>query len=110
MCFDGIIPHNDLLRLYKAVDALVFPSTIETFGLPLIEAASMGKPIIASDLDYAREVLGQYKGVSFVPSDNAVAWSDEIMKLDINSRICYLPIELPAKSSWEDFFNLINYN
>ena len=96
--------------MYKLIDALVFPSTIETFGLPLIEAASMGKPIIASDLDYAREVLGQYKGVSFVPSDNAVAWSDEIMKLVINSKICYLLIELSAKSSWEEFLNLINLN
>ncbi len=36
--------------------ALIFPSKTESLGLPLIEAASAGLPIIASELDFVRDV------------------------------------------------------
>ncbi len=39
-------------------DALFFPSTLESLGLPLLEAMSYGKDIICSDLPYSREICG----------------------------------------------------
>lgn len=39
-----------------AADALVFPSLTESFGLPLIEAAGLGVPILAPERDYVRDV------------------------------------------------------
>ena len=63
-CFLGPLSFNDVLSYYKSVDLIVFPSRLETFGLPLIEAATIGKPIVAIDLIYAREALQNYKGVS----------------------------------------------
>ncbi|MEY8216185.1 MAG: glycosyltransferase, partial [Colwellia sp.] len=47
---------NGVNRLYEASKALVFPSLRESFGLPLIEASSAGLPIIASELDFVRDV------------------------------------------------------
>ena len=35
---------------------MIFPSTSESFGLPLIEATHAGLPILASELDYVRDV------------------------------------------------------
>ena len=52
----GQIPHTEVLRLYASARALIFPSTSESFGLPLIEASYLGLPIIASELDYVRDV------------------------------------------------------
>ena len=52
----GQIPHAEVLRLYASARALIFPSTSESFGLPLIEASHLGLPIIASELDYVRDV------------------------------------------------------
>ena len=52
----GAIPYEDLPRLYKGHDLLVFPSLSETFGHPLVEAMSIGIPIIASDTPVHREV------------------------------------------------------
>lgn len=52
----GHLPRVRVLELYAQAGALVFPSTAETFGLPLIEAASMGLPIVASERDYVRDV------------------------------------------------------
>lgn len=45
-----------VFRLYEDSRALIFPSTSESFGLPLIEATRAGLPIIASELDYVRDV------------------------------------------------------
>jgi glycosyltransferase involved in cell wall biosynthesis len=47
-----------LLKLYKRADALLMASEGEGFGLPLIEAAQHGLPIIARDLPVFREVAG----------------------------------------------------
>ena len=37
--------------------ALIYPSTLESFGLPLIEARDAGLPILASELDYVRDTV-----------------------------------------------------
>ncbi|WP_455342722.1 glycosyltransferase family 4 protein [Variovorax durovernensis] len=48
-----------LNALYRKADCLVAPSLAEGFGLPLIEAASQGIPIIARDIPVFREVAGE---------------------------------------------------
>ena len=49
---------------------LVFPSYLETAGLPLVEARSLGCKILAADCEYARDMLDGYLGVSyFLPFD-----------------------------------------
>lgn len=48
--------HEDVLALYRNARALVFPSKGESFGLPLIEAAQAGLPILAGELDFVRDV------------------------------------------------------
>lgn len=52
----GHLPHDKLLSLYGQSQALVFPSISESFGLPLIEARQAGLPIVASELDFVRDV------------------------------------------------------
>ncbi len=48
---------NDALNeLYNAADVLLFPSLDEGFGYPLVEAMSIGLPIVASDIAVVREV------------------------------------------------------
>ncbi len=51
---------EDLIALYRSVDACIFPSICESFGHPLLEAMSMRKPLICSDLPFAREICGDY--------------------------------------------------
>lgn len=52
----GELPRHSTFDLYRAARALIFPSTAESFGLPLIEATALGVPIIAAELDYVRDV------------------------------------------------------
>ncbi|MFN7695268.1 MAG: glycosyltransferase [Burkholderiales bacterium] len=50
------LSHDEVLIAYAQSGALVFPSLTESYGLPLVEAASLGLPIIASERDFVREV------------------------------------------------------
>ncbi len=63
--FIGLQSNKNMDLLYKEADALIFPSKLETWGLPVSEAISYKLPIMISNLDYSRETLGQYTNVSF---------------------------------------------
>lgn len=52
----GHLGHDAVLALYRSAGALVFPSLLESFGLPLVEASRLGVPIVASERDYVRDV------------------------------------------------------
>jgi alpha-1,2-rhamnosyltransferase len=43
---------------YRNAKALVFPSMVEGFGLPLVEALHYGCPVLASDIPVFREIGG----------------------------------------------------
>lgn len=65
--FAGSMHRDKVLRLYsKAI--LIFPSYIETVGLPLIEARMHNTPIIASYINYSIEILKNYNDAYFFDS------------------------------------------
>ncbi|MBT4906442.1 MAG: glycosyltransferase family 4 protein [Rhodospirillaceae bacterium] len=51
------LPGDDLVSLYRAADAFVFPSHIETFGIALVEAMAAGLPIITTDGPGCRDII-----------------------------------------------------
>jgi glycosyltransferase involved in cell wall biosynthesis len=53
----GLLSHDQTLSLYGKSDAIIYPSKFESFGLPLIEAMQAGLPVLASELDFVRDVL-----------------------------------------------------
>jgi len=52
----GYCGDEKLSSLYTESSALIYPSLNESFGLPLIEASQYLLPIIASELDFVRDV------------------------------------------------------
>jgi len=52
------LPPSTLREAYTLATALVMPSLVETVGLPMLEAASVGTPVVAADRPYARDVCG----------------------------------------------------
>ena len=44
-------------ELYEKADALIYPSLFESFGIPIIEARSFNLPVLASELDYIRDLI-----------------------------------------------------
>jgi glycosyltransferase involved in cell wall biosynthesis len=53
----GTLTYSEIHSLYKRSNATIYPSKLESLGLPLIEARDAGLPIIASELDYVRDIL-----------------------------------------------------
>ena len=108
--FLGVLPYEKLMKEYEQASAVVFPSYLETFGLPLAEAAVLGKLIICSDLPYTHDVLNGYRNVKYVRYDNASAWSQELLKIveaDKNYNFDGQKFDFKQSSSWNDFFKLI---
>ncbi len=52
----GSVTRQQVFALYRSSHALIYPSTAESFGIPLIEAGALGLPVVASELDYVRDV------------------------------------------------------
>lgn len=67
--FLGRVTDPELSRLYAKALAFVFPSRLEGFGLPPLEALAHGCPVIASDASSLPEVLGPNGAIFFQPSD-----------------------------------------
>ena len=55
--FLGLVPYNKVPALYKNAELFLFLSSVETFGLPVLEAMVSGVPVIASDKMSIPEVV-----------------------------------------------------
>jgi len=51
------LPSDGLVALYRSADAFVFPSSLETFGIVLVEAMAAGLPVITTDAPGCRDVV-----------------------------------------------------
>jgi glycosyltransferase involved in cell wall biosynthesis len=52
--------YKNTYKIYNKFDGLIYPSRIESLGLPLQEALNFKIPILCSDLPYSRELLKEY--------------------------------------------------
>jgi hypothetical protein len=55
----GFLAPTGMVEEYARTDAVLFLSTTESYGMPLVEAMHVGLPVIAPDLPYATTLLGQ---------------------------------------------------
>jgi glycosyltransferase involved in cell wall biosynthesis len=63
----------EMPALYRATDALAFPSEREGFGLVVLEAQAAGLPAVVSDLPVLREFLTPGEDCLMVPAGDAAA-------------------------------------
>lgn len=75
------VPQSLLPKIYSAADLLVMPSTLEGFGLPVLEAMACGTPVIASNVASLPEVAGD-AALYFDPA------SPEDLALQIERLLC----------------------
>lgn len=75
--FRGSLPRRELFDLY-ARSVLVFPSYIETVGLPLLEAQSVGAWILAADCLYAKNIIGDFERAEFFEPFDFTALSEKM--------------------------------
>ncbi|MFQ5480957.1 MAG: glycosyltransferase family 4 protein, partial [Thermodesulfobacteriota bacterium] len=92
---------KEIIDLYKNASGLIFLSLGEGFGLPIVEAAHYGVPVICSDLPVFREVAGEY--ATYVKIDTAEKVSRDILKWWDKSKSKTLPdITNMPLLTWEE--------
>jgi len=64
----GFVPDEELVVLYRQAEAFVFPSLLEGFGLPGLEAMSVGTPVMAANAAALPEIYGP-AALYFNPQD-----------------------------------------
>lgn len=110
--FAGFMSKEKLFGYYNAVDCLVFPSKVETWGLPVSEFMVNGKPMLLADLPYAHETATGGKAVAFFELSTPRMLKEQMRKLlerDFSILTPVLPSgkQEPYARSWEDMFNIL---
>jgi glycosyltransferase involved in cell wall biosynthesis len=102
--FTGYVSDEDLRALYSSCLAFVYPSVYEGFGLPPLEAASCGAPVLASHTPAHLETLGADAALLFAPAD-ADALARAILDLSddesLRQKIADAGLRRAAEFTWE---------
>jgi len=109
--FIGLQPREKVFELYQSTDCLLFPSKLETWGLPLSEIKKFNKPVIASDLPYAHEAIGDYNKVRFFNPDDFMQLAN-FMNKSIDGKLTYdinkVPKpDFPFFNNWDNLLNFL---
>jgi len=81
----GYLPEHEVAALMNGATAFLFPSWYEGFGVPPLEAAACGAPLIVSDIGAHREVLGE--AALFVAPGEPEAWGKALARIVIEQRL-----------------------
>lgn len=92
----GYVAERELVALYTAASALVYPSRYEGFGLPPLEAWACGTPAVVADVPVLRETTrGQ---ATLVPPGDLGAWATAL-EAALRGE---LTAPTPASWTWDD--------
>lgn len=80
----GYVTHEEKIALLCNSECFVFPSFYEGFGLPVLEAMSLGVPVITSNLSSLPEITGE-DGALLVDPNKDSEISESINRLITNS-------------------------
>jgi glycosyltransferase involved in cell wall biosynthesis len=98
----GFVRDDELAALYARAAALVFPSRYEGFGLPVLEAMTVGGAVICADVSTMPEVGGE--AALYFPPDDASALAAQIARLlddhALRARLVQAGALQAARYSW----------
>lgn len=108
--FGGLLSYEEVYEKYNKIDCLIFPSKLETWGLPISEFMAFDKPMLIADLPYAHETAAGAKYVAFFNPDTPKMLADrmsEVINGDLFnfSSVPLVNIELPHVTSWKMLFD-----
>lgn len=110
--FHGFMSKEELYAHYGKAACLVFPSRVETWGLPISEFKTTGKPMILADLPYAKESAAGADKVAFfgISDSEGLARQMELVISGKNSnfvRIIPSTPNAPYATDWDALFSLL---
>ncbi len=85
--FVGWKTDRELWNMYQNSDLFLFASTYENFGLPLLEAAHFGLPLVSTDVGVAKNLIDENKGGNIISKLDASEYAKNILILLKNTLI-----------------------
>jgi glycosyltransferase involved in cell wall biosynthesis len=110
--FVGYQDQKSLFNHYLLSDCLIFPSKVETWGLPISEYKIHQKPILLADSFYTKETIGSYDYVGLFEPDDAKALAIMMKQLIsgddsfLEKTKKYIPKQIFAPN-WEILFEFL---
>lgn len=103
--FIGKISRDEVFKYYSC-STLLFPSYIETFGMPLLEARLSNAIVCASECAFSKEILNNYENAYFFDYKNSFELS-KLIKDIVYKKIPYVNVEPHLKQTPENIVELI---
>lgn len=110
--FVGFMDRKTLFDYYATSNCLIFPSKVETWGLPISEFSMFHKPMLLADLPYAYETAAGSKQVAFFDPDSPDNLAVQMKHL-ILGNMAFLKdvprqrLEAPVANSWDELFGIL---
>ncbi|GCD09732.1 glycosyltransferase [Clostridium tagluense] len=109
--FIGLQERGNLFNLYGTSDCMIFPSKLETWGLPISEYKETGKPMLVANLPYAHETVGTYNKVVFFnsnkPEDLACFMEKQIRQGNTYQNVVEKKVMHPFARDWKELLKMI---
>ncbi len=100
----GYIDEKDKPALFSLAHVFCFPSLYEGFGIPILEAMTLGIPTLASGIPPHREVAGE--AISFFDTNNSVDFAGKLAAVvadeSLRSRLKESEMAQARKFSWSE--------
>lgn len=101
----GPVPHAEMPFLYSAADAVLCPSSYESFGLVPLEAMAAGKPVIAPAGGFWGEtIVSEGGGIAYDPETQtslAEAMRAVYREESLRARLSEQAVRIAARFTWE---------
>ncbi len=101
----GGIKNSELNLLYNQAFALIYPSSYEGFGLPIVEAQKVGCPVLALNNSSIKEIIGDDE--QLIPKPDIAMFCEKIEKLkqeDYRKNIIVRGLENSKKYTWDNTY------
>lgn len=110
--FKGLLAKDEVEAYYVLSDCLIFPSLLETWGLPISEYIPFRKPMLIADLPYAHETAAGAESVAFFNPNDAQELAkrmSQVINHNVESfnPVPLLEIEFPKAYSWRKLFDIL---
>lgn len=110
--FVGLLKPEEVKRQYENTDCLLFPSNLETCGLPIMEFMVAERPMIVADLPYAHETSAGGDKVAFFNPKSAEDLANKMERAinedySIFNPVAKIDYNSPVVYSWKDLFDTL---
>ncbi|MEN5058403.1 glycosyltransferase family 4 protein [Sphingobacterium kitahiroshimense] len=110
--FMGFVSRATLQQYYVDSDCLLYPSKVESWGLPISEFGQLNKPMLLADLPYAHDTAAGNEYVAYFNPEDATDLAQKIKSILVEDRsilkkIAATRLPAPSAGNWDQIFKIL---